>query len=108
MSDDPARRCAADSKAAFDTVATRPNEGPASDTGSRPAAITSNDDLVDRTWQETARHWTAHQRPTSAETLRKNLHQHSTLTDARLDHPSRMVQRPHPAHVVAVGHSTSE
>jgi hypothetical protein len=32
-----------------------------------------NGDLVDRARREDARHWAAHQRPISAETLRKNL-----------------------------------
>lgn len=55
------------------TVATRPTEGPASDTTSRPVAITPNGDLLGRARHEDARHWTIHQQPISAETLRKNL-----------------------------------
>jgi hypothetical protein len=31
-------------------------------------------DLIDRARREDARHWATHQRPISAETLRKNLH----------------------------------
>jgi hypothetical protein len=56
------------------TVATGQSDGPATDTASRPAAIASNDDLIDHARREDARHWLAHQRPISAETLRKNLH----------------------------------
>ncbi|MEC3978726.1 hypothetical protein [Amycolatopsis sp. H20-H5] len=55
------------------TVVPRPSEGPASDTTSRPVAITPNGDLLDRARHEDARHWTLHQRPISAETLRKKL-----------------------------------
>ncbi|WP_020641478.1 hypothetical protein [Amycolatopsis balhimycina] len=59
--------------ATTNTVAMRPSEGPASDTTSRPVAITPNGDLLDRARHEDTRHWTIHQRPISAETLRKNL-----------------------------------
>jgi hypothetical protein len=36
--------------------------------------IASDGDLIDQARREDARHWAAHQRPISAETLRKNLH----------------------------------
>jgi hypothetical protein len=55
------------------TVATGQSDGPGSDTISRPAAIVSDHDLIDQARREDARHRTAHQRPISAETLRKNL-----------------------------------
>ncbi len=54
---------------ATNTLGTRPNKGPASG----PVAITSNGDLIDRARHEDARHWAYHQRPISAETLRRNL-----------------------------------
>jgi hypothetical protein len=40
----------------------------------RSLPITADDDLVERARQEDARHWAIHQRPISAETLRKRLH----------------------------------
>ncbi|MGH3631665.1 MAG: hypothetical protein ACRDRL_30035 [Sciscionella sp.] len=56
------------------TVAAGYSEGPASDTTGRPVAIASDGDLIDRARREDAHHWVTHQRPISAETLRKNLH----------------------------------
>jgi hypothetical protein len=50
------------------------SEEPASGATSGPATVTSDDDLIDRARYEDARHWATHQRPISAETLRKNLH----------------------------------
>jgi hypothetical protein len=55
------------------TVAAGQSEGPASNTTSGPVAIASDGNLVDRARHEDARHWATHQRPISAETLRKNL-----------------------------------
>ncbi|HEX5407596.1 MAG TPA: hypothetical protein VFX16_35420 [Pseudonocardiaceae bacterium] len=46
---------------------------PGRDTANRPADIVSDHDLIDQARREDARHWLAHQRPISAETLRKNL-----------------------------------
>src|SRR5581483_8724629 len=54
-------------------VATGQGEGSSRDTTSGPVAAASDGDLVDRARREDARHWAAHQRPISAETLRKNL-----------------------------------
>jgi hypothetical protein len=55
------------------TIATGQSDGPVSDTASRPA-VASDHDLIEQARREDARHWLAHQRPISAETLRKNLH----------------------------------
>jgi hypothetical protein len=55
------------------TVTAGHSEGPASDTTGRPVAIASDGDLIDRARREDAHHWVTHQRPISAETLRKNL-----------------------------------
>ena len=57
----------------MNTVAAAQSEGPDSDTSSRPTAIASDGDLIDRARCEDARHWATHRRPISAETLRKNL-----------------------------------
>ncbi|MFI9387540.1 hypothetical protein [Kutzneria sp. NPDC052558] len=57
----------------MNTVAAGQSEGPDSDTTSRPAAIASDGDLINRARREDTRHWATHQRPISAETLRKNL-----------------------------------
>lgn len=56
------------------TVTTGRSESPASDTASRPVTVASDGDLMDRARREDAHHWVTHQRPISAETLRKNLH----------------------------------
>jgi hypothetical protein len=52
----------------------RRNDGPSGDSTSRSVAAASEGDWIDRARREDARHWAAHQRPISAETLRKNLH----------------------------------
>jgi hypothetical protein len=89
-------------------TATRPSKGPASSTTNRPLTITSDDDLLDRARQEDARHWTTHQRPISAETLRRNMR----ISTAR----SRMLvsiiraerSGDRTTHVATAAHSTSE
>jgi hypothetical protein len=55
------------------TVEVGQNEEPDSDTASRSVTIASDGDLIDRARREDTRHWVTHQRPISAETLRKNL-----------------------------------
>jgi hypothetical protein len=55
------------------TVATGHNEGSSRDAASGLVAVAADDDLVARARREDASHWAAHQRPISAETLRKNL-----------------------------------
>ncbi|WP_206785058.1 hypothetical protein [Amycolatopsis sp. MtRt-6] len=55
------------------TVATGQNEGSSGDAPSGRVTVAFDSDLVDRARHEDARHWAAHQRPISAETLRKNL-----------------------------------
>ncbi len=62
-----------DTAAATPTAITRHSEGPAGDAASSPVAIAPDDDLIDRARHEDARHWATHQRPISAEALRKNL-----------------------------------
>ncbi|GAA3439093.1 hypothetical protein [Kutzneria kofuensis] len=56
------------------TVKTGYSEVPVCGIADRPVPVVSDGDLVDRARQEDARHWAAHQRPISAETLRRNLH----------------------------------
>jgi hypothetical protein len=60
--------------AAPSSIQTGHNEAPTGDAADQPAPDVSDGSLVDRARQEDARHWAAHQRPISAETLRKNLH----------------------------------
>jgi hypothetical protein len=90
------------------TIATRQSDGPGGDTASRPAAIVSDHDLIDQARREDARHWLAHQRPISAETLRKNLRisaarSRMLVTSVRAE---RSVDRN--AAMVAAGQSPSE
>lgn len=55
------------------TIETGHSEAPVGNAADQPVPVVSDGDLVDRARQEDARHWAAHQRPISAETLRKNL-----------------------------------
>jgi hypothetical protein len=52
----------------------RSAEAPAGDETDRLVPDAVDGDLIDRARREDARHWATHQRPISAETLRKNLH----------------------------------
>jgi hypothetical protein len=90
------------------TVVPRPSEGPASDTTSRPVAITPNGDLLNRARHEDARHWTIHQRPISAETLRKNLRISATRSRMLVSIVRSERSDDRNAAVVAAGQSTSE
>jgi hypothetical protein len=51
----------------------RNTEARAGDEAGRLVPVAAGGDLVERARQEDTRHWAAHQRPISAETLRKNL-----------------------------------
>jgi hypothetical protein len=69
----PSRTAADTNLTSTNTVTTGLSEGPDSDTTSRPADIASDGELIDQARREDARHWATHQRPISAETLRKTL-----------------------------------
>jgi hypothetical protein len=72
--DAPASGTGADTDAtSTNTVATGQSEGSSGDAASEEVAVASDGDLVERARREDARHWAAHQRPISAETLRKSL-----------------------------------
>lgn len=58
---------------AVPTTLAEHSEGPVAETADRLAASAPDGELVERARQEDARHWVTHQRPISAETLRKNL-----------------------------------
>jgi hypothetical protein len=76
LTDSPSASDDTDAAAMDGPVETRSRnaQAPAGDETDRPVPEAIDGDLIDRARREDARHWATHQRPISAETLRKNLH----------------------------------
>ncbi|HWF68271.1 MAG TPA: hypothetical protein VG187_01650 [Mycobacterium sp.] len=107
--DAPASGIGADTDAtSTNIVATGQHEGSSRDADSRLMAVASDGDLVNRARHEDARHWAAHQRPISAETLRKNLRISAARSRMLVSIVRAERSGDRNAAMAAVGHSPSE